>query len=273
MGAPTDRLPVQAVKTRDNPRVTVCMATRNGGDYIGRQLRSILDELEPTDNVIIVDDFSTDNTVSEIVGMGDERIEVVHNLTNIGYVRAFERALRLASGDVVFLADQDDVWIEGRRRELVRALAHHSVVASNVVYFDGSTPRSPILQRPWRLRGTSAAHRRRNRLRILIGIAPYYGCAMAMRREFIAQVLPFPEYLSESHDLWIALSANEFRTLGHVEASTLLRRIHSGNTTPSRPRGIAVVLGARVMLARALWETRARHHRWLKSTSRAMPQR
>ncbi|WP_235014676.1 glycosyltransferase [Microbacterium sp. SLBN-154] len=235
--------------------VSVCMATYNGAAYVEHQLRSILAELHPDDEVVIVDDASSDDTVTLIEAIGDERIRVIRQIVNRGYVRTFEAALSQAKGEVVMLADQDDEWIPGRRDVLQEAASASGVAASNLVMLDSGEPlRSPITGRPWRLEPSTSGHRLRNELRILAGVTPYFGCAMAVRRDVLPQILPFPPFLTESHDLWIATLANRLGIMRHVAGPTVRRRIHESNASSSRPRAITQALQARGMLVRAYVE-------------------
>ena len=86
-----------------------------------------------------------------------------------------------------------------------------------------------------------------------IGIRPYYGCTMAFRAAAKKQILPFPEFLTETHDQWIAIVANLNRSMVHVAAPTVARRLHDENTTPKSRRPVAVILRARIMLLRAIF--------------------
>lgn len=240
-------------------QVSVCMATYNGAAYVEEQLRSILDELESGDEVVIVDDASADETVAVIEAVGDARVRVFTQLENRGYVRTFAHAMELASGEILMLADQDDVWVPGRRRALVEGLREGRVAASNLVLLGDDEPlRSPLSGKPWRLRASTSRQRVRNELRILAGAAPYFGCAMAVRREFLGVVMPFPAFLVESHDLWIATIANTFGELRHVDSATVRRRIHDLNASSPRPRGAIAALRSRWMLVRALREAQRR---------------
>lgn len=240
-------------------RVSVCMAAYNGSRFIVEQLRSVLDELGPDDEVIVVDDASTDDTVALIESMGDARLHIVRNEHNVGYVRTFETAIEHARGDVIFLADQDDVWIPGRRAVLLDALGDARFASSNLLLLGSGDPLpSPITRRPWKLDRRTSSQWVRNRVRILLGIAPYYGCAMAMTSDFASMARPFPEFLTESHDLWLAILANADHSIRHVATPTIMRRVHDANASPSRPRGISHVLAARWMLWRAVIEARRR---------------
>ncbi|WP_374311206.1 glycosyltransferase [Microbacterium sp.] len=239
----------------DATRVSVCMAAYNGSKYVRHQLISILEELTDDDEVVVVDDASTDDTVAVVESIADPRIRLFAQPTNSGYVRTFETALLRATGDVLLLADQDDEWVPGRRAVLVEAALSAGFAASNLVFLGSGAPlRSPWTGRPWRLRSQASRHVVRNQLRIFAGDAPYFGCAMAIRRDVLPLVAPFPAFLIESHDLWIATVANLGRRLRHVDEVTVRRRLHDANASSERPRGLAPALRSRVMLVRAQFE-------------------
>ncbi len=107
--------------------ISVCMATRNGEKYIKRQLESILIQLTPDDEVVISDDSSSDRTVNIIKGFSDHRIYLYENNTFFSPIFNIENALKKASGEIIVLSDQDDVWLDNKiaviRRELTRASA------------------------------------------------------------------------------------------------------------------------------------------------------
>ncbi len=233
------------------------MATYNGSAYIGEQLSSILAQLGPGDELVIVDDASTDGTVNAVRGFNDERIRLYEAAANQGYVKSFEQAVRASRGSRIFLADQDDVWVDGRLEQMLEALEHYAVVASN---FDvlGGGPRPAIP----RLRSADSNRRASNLAGILVGYRAYYGCGMAFRREVLDLFVPVPRYLRESHDLWLAICGNVLGSIGHLDGSTLLRRIHGENATPSGWRSLPVILSARVVLLRLLaeaWRRKATH--------------
>lgn len=105
--------------------VSVCMGIYNGEKYIEEQLDSILRQTRRAEEVILCDDCSTDRTV-EIVrlfiekhGLG-ESWRLCCNKENRGYPGNFYYAMSLCAGDVVFLADQDDIWAETKLSGCVR---------------------------------------------------------------------------------------------------------------------------------------------------------
>lgn len=209
--------------------ISICMATYNGMDYLPEQISSIMVQLNDGDELIIVDDASTDGTVSYIRSIKDPRISIYQNEKNLGHVQTFARALNIARGEFIFLADQDDVWLEDRVSSMCRILAEGALlVTTNSAFMDkNGAPIKPMH------RGVFSINSKKyfkNIINIFAGKAFYYGCAMAMRRELLDVVLPIPKYV-ESHDLFIAMAANCGRSNVHLEINTLIRRIHGGNAS------------------------------------------
>ena len=227
--------------------VSVCLAAHDGAPWIGELLTSVLAQLGPQDEVVVVDDASTDDTVAVVEAMADPRIWLHRNETNLGYVRAFDRAMRLSTGDVVLLADQDDVWVPGRVEAMVAALEQHGVVATSVAVLG-----HPLEPPRWPLHARDSSRRLANLVAVMIGVRWYFGCAIGVRRDLLATVLPIPGWLDESHDLWIGIVGNVLGEMVHLEHPSVARRLHDGNQTPLGWRGPVQILRARWMLARCI---------------------
>ena len=210
--------------------VSVCMATFNGEAYVLQQVVSILEQLQPTDELIVVDDCSTDETVEIIRQIGDPRISIHVNDSNQREVRSFGRAISLARNDIVFLSDQDDVWVAGRLRFMTQRLIESGadVLCSNFTWTDAAGNSLDV-----KFDGVSASHSTRhlqNIFDIFIGKTNYFGCAMAFRCTFVPVIMPIPAFV-ESQDLWIALASNLARSNVHIDEDTLLKRQHGRNAT------------------------------------------
>lgn len=234
--------------------VSVCMATYNGERHVRRQIETILGELSSTDELIVVDDCSTDRTVEIILSMQDPRISVHRNAYNQRQVRSFATAIAFANNDVLFLADQDDVWIPGRVDLMCEALetARAALVASNFEWVDETEtpvdlPLTPVKQQ-------DSQRFLKNIFDIFVGRHKYLGCTMAFRRELVPLLLPIPSY-SEAHDLWLALAANVIGSNVHLEATTLRKRHHQGNFTDTvSGRSLYLKLRTRLLFVRSLLE-------------------
>lgn len=241
----------------DPVRVSVCMAAYNGAAHITEQIESILPQLGPADELVIVDDASTDDTVQVVSRIADDRIRLIASAENRGYVRNFEAALLQSRGEYVFLADQDDVWVPGRVEAMIAALQDSDVVASNFGFFGHRPRRIESI----RLRASDGPRRWANLFALWVGYRPYFGCAMAFRRPARDLILPFPAFLTETHDQWIAMVGNLAGSMVHLEQDTLVRRLHENNTTPKKWRSLRLILKARFMLVRAFFEAGRRIRR------------
>lgn len=107
--------------------VSVCMGTHNGETYIEQQLNTILRQTKAPEEVILCDDGSTDRTVSIIEqfirknGL-DDKWKLYRNKINKGYPSNFYYACSLCNEEIVFLADQDDIWKNDKIEKMCRVM-------------------------------------------------------------------------------------------------------------------------------------------------------
>ena len=93
--------------------ISIVVTTYNGERYIEKQLDSLRQQTVQADEVIIVDDCSTDNTfklVEKYIYFYGLNWTLLSNKYNQGYKKNFYNAISMASGDLIFLCDQDDEW-------------------------------------------------------------------------------------------------------------------------------------------------------------------
>lgn len=249
------------------PPITVCMATFNGALYLNEQIDSILTQLETNDELIIVDDCSTDKTTTIIKSYQSKIVKIFSNNENCGHVKTFESALRLATNDIILLSDQDDIWIPGRVSLILNELLSSSclLATSNFGLIDES---GNLLQDPavilLKENSTTSIS---NYIGLFLGKRPYFGCTMALHRDLLKIALPIPIFV-ESHDIWLALISNALMRNWHIERQTVLRRIHSRNLSPRKRRPMAKIVYSRIkmFLCTAIIMLRIFNHR-IKITS------
>lgn len=241
--------------------VSVCIATYQGENYVERQLRSILEQIGPGDEVIVVDDCSRDRTVEVIEGIGDARIAIHRNPANRREVYSFGRAIELARGDIIFLSDQDDIWLPGRLERMMESLrtSGAALVSSNFEWMDADEQPLNVA-----FDGVSSQTSQRhlsNIVEIFLGKTNYFGCAMAFQRRLVPLIVPIPAYV-ESHDLWIALAANQIGSNLHIDDKTLRKRRHVSNTTSTvSNRPLSLKIWSRWIFLRSMAELAARRGR------------
>ena len=236
------------------PRISVCMATYNGERYVAQQLSSILVQLDEKDEIVIMDDASTDETCRRIRALGDPRIRLVEHGNNRGVLRTFEDALRHASGDVIFLSDQDDIWVHDKVSTVMRALAEHpevALVASDTALIDedGKLTAESYFRPRGEFKPGFWANWVRNR---------YGGCTLAFRAELLNDILPFPHRRDTLHDIWIGIrnSLSGHGTL-YIDKPLVLNRRHESTATGRKRLGILRKLRGRLGLLLAVVEYEA----------------
>ncbi len=228
------------------PKVSVCMAAYNGGKYVDAQLKSILPQLDENDEVVIADDGSTDDTVSRIAGFNDSSIRLYKHVKNAGVVATFEDALRCATGDILFLCDDDDVWAPTkvqRFAELFLTRPDVEIVTSRVSLIDEEG------------RGFENAQLNRGG-KFVTGFWQnvfknhYQGSAMALRASLLGRVLPFPRRKSFLHDAWIGTRNDALGgKTAFIDEDLLFYRRHSSNV--SRRKSLPGQIRTRIELLAA----------------------
>lgn len=111
-------------------KISVCMGIYNGERYIEEQLASIMSQTMRPDEVILCDDCSTDCTVQVVRKFIEEnhlvdKWKLLVNQENKGYPGNFYHAMSLCTGDIVFLADQDDIWNLGKVERMAETMQQH----------------------------------------------------------------------------------------------------------------------------------------------------
>ena len=117
-------------KRMHKEQISVCMACYQGENYIKEQIDTILPQLNETDELIIIDDHSSDGTGQIVQELNDPRIRYVFNEKNLGVNRSFEKAIRMAKNEFIFMADQDDLWTEGRVEAMLKQLREGKLLVS-----------------------------------------------------------------------------------------------------------------------------------------------
>ena len=203
--------------------ISVCMATYNGEKYVEEQTRSILCQLGKDDELIISDDASNDNTITVIQQIKDDRIKILHN-ENHGIVHNFENALRNATGNYIFLCDQDDIWLPNKVNEMLEVLQSYDLVVSDCVVVDKNLK---VISNSFFREEASCKGFVKNLYK-----NSYLGCCMAFRKKILEYVLPFPKHIA-MHDIWIGLNVELRGSSFFLEKPLILYRRHGGNASSS----------------------------------------
>jgi glycosyltransferase involved in cell wall biosynthesis len=177
-------------------KISIAMATYNGERFILEQLQSFMDQTRQPDELIITDDCSGDSTeaiILEFIKVAPFKVIFHRNEKNIGYCGNFNAALMRTSGDLVFLSDQDDVWLPEKIEHII-SIANDNpealVIMNDALLTDGELNEVGL---------TKIEQIQSAGLDLDCFVM---GCCSTVRREFLDFCLPIVNGLN-SHDDWI----------------------------------------------------------------------
>lgn len=224
------------------------MATHNGEKYIREQIDSILMQISSSDELVISDDGSTDATLDIIKSYKDSRIKlfIYRHRQKYGYkidysTHNFENALKHAVGDLIFLADQDDVWLPNKVERVLENIAENDILLHGRKVVDANLNVLKEFAMPmpgfWRnIRSCSTT-----------------GCCTVLKRNVLQNVLPFPKS-GVAHDFWIGVYGGLLFKRTFLNESLILFRRHGDNVTPSDSKS-SMSISKRVLYRLiTLWE-------------------
>lgn len=128
-------------------RYSAVVPNYNDGSKISESLNSLVAQKHAFDEIIIVDDASTDNSVEVIEALIQDipNARLVRSEQNAGVVGALNRGLQMASGDYVFLCSANDTYNENMvvwAEEMLNEYPQAGIVSGNVGAFDQQTQRA-----------------------------------------------------------------------------------------------------------------------------------
>ena len=177
-------------------KISIAMATYNGAKYLQEQLDSFVAQTRQPDELVVCDDVSSDTTVDILESFRQQApfaVRIYRNETNLGFVKNFEKALSLCTGDIIFLSDQDDVWFDEKIctvEQIFVEKPNKIVIINDQVITSENLNASKFTK----LGNITSAGLKKD----------YFmtGCCTSMRREWLELVLPMPGCM-DGHDLWI----------------------------------------------------------------------
>jgi glycosyltransferase involved in cell wall biosynthesis len=216
-------------------KVSVALCTFNGERFVREQLESIWRQTRLPDEIVAVDDASADCTGEVLARCAAESrvpMRVLRNPQRLGSAQNFERAIGLCTGEIVFLCDQDDVWMPEKIALMCAPFEQDAsvmLVHSDALLVDGEL--KPLGARLFSALGLTSAERAEEdsgrAFALLLKRNIVTGAACAIRREVHARATPFdPNFV---HDEWLALHAALCGRLVRLEQPLILYRQHRAN--------------------------------------------
>lgn len=198
-------------------RIAAVIPTFNYGRFISRAIESALRQTRPPDEILVVDDGSTDDTAQVLAGFGDA-VRVMKT-PRVGVSLARNRGWRAVDADLIALLDADDNWRPTKLERQLEVMAEYPEViavgcGNRILDPNGRELMVRFYPNPSRDRG--------ERLRQIATRTAWVGSSnsgVLVRRSVLAQVGGFDETLAaaEDWDLWLRLAAlGEIRNVHDV---------------------------------------------------------
>lgn len=204
--------------------ISVAMATYNGRRYLPEQLASLVAQERRPDELVVCDDGSTDGTVEllgEFARTAPFRVRIHRNERNLGVLRNFEKALSLCEGDLVFMSDQDDVWLPDKISEVVQVFESTpgalAVINDKLIVDENLVPTGATMLGNIRGFGSPDGN----------FVA---GCCSAFRSDWLRIALPIPEG-AIAHDTWLVGLAHRLGVASISEKPLQYYRRHGANVS------------------------------------------
>lgn len=213
-------------------KISVALAAYNGEKFIEEQLYSILRQLGDGDEVIVSDDNPCGETQRIVCAIAEKDSRVKYFAgPGKGVIKNFEYAIGLCTGDIIFLSDQDDVWLDGK----VKAVTDEIKSGAVLVLHNAKVTDSKL-----KVTDESFFKSHGSRSGYLTNIIrnSYMGCCMAFDKSLKDVILPFPESLP-MHDQYIGLVAEKYakkngRRVTFLNTPYIYYRQHGSNVTGGR---------------------------------------
>lgn len=114
--------------------VSIITPTYNCGKFINETIKSVLNQTYKNWEMIIVDDYSTDDTEKIVLKINDERIKYHKLKTNSGAAIARTTAMQLAKGSYMAFLDSDDIWAEDKLEKQLNFMKKNNYAFSCTSY-------------------------------------------------------------------------------------------------------------------------------------------
>jgi glycosyltransferase involved in cell wall biosynthesis len=226
-------------------KLSIAMCTFNGGGFLKQQLDSFLVQALLPVELVICDDGSTDDSmliIEEFSALAPFPVLLHINSHNLGSTKNFEKAISLCTGDIIALADQDDVWYSHKLQSIVEAFVRDDEVG--MVFSDADIVDADLRKMGYLLwqkcdfdRGKQKIMAKDNGFEVFIKNQYVTGATMAFRSSLRALLLPISSRWV--HDGWISLLASAVSKVEVITEPLIMYRQHDGQQIGAARRSVA----------------------------------
>ena len=215
--------------------LSVALCTYNGESFLQEQLNSILNQSEPIDEIVICDDHSSDATVKIINNYQTKFPEIIKlhiNEVSLGPIKNFEKAIGLCNGEIIFLSDQDDVWVKDKVKKITKKFQGNPSLDAvftnaNLINQNGVLLGKTLFKNlNFSLEEQKKWSEGKAFKEILYYRNKITGATMAFKKSLFEKVMPFLILKNYWHDAQLGLHAAMENKLDWIDEPLIEYRIH-----------------------------------------------
>jgi glycosyltransferase involved in cell wall biosynthesis len=207
------------------PLISIALCTYNGAPYLAEQLDSLIGQTYKNIEIVVVDDCSTDDTYAILTDYASRypQFKIYQNENNLGFIKNFERAVKLCSGQFIALCDQDDIWLPQKIELQANAIGDNIFIYhdSEFIHEDGSPMNKKMSDIMNLYRGGQPE--------AFLFFNCVSGHSIFMKRELLDEALPLKE--TYFHDWWLAYVATNMGTINFIPECLVKYRQHDKSDT------------------------------------------
>nr|WP_263325078.1 glycosyltransferase family 2 protein [Neobacillus sp. Marseille-Q6967] len=216
--------------------ISIALCTYNGENYLEEQLKSILQQTRLPDEVVICDDRSSDNTIAIIEKfkkVAPFKVSIHRNEINLRSTKNFEKCINLCTGDLIFLSDQDDYWLENKLEIIEKEFINNNNL--KLIFTDGLVVDKNLKSLDYTLFQSLGFDERKKKIidknrefDVLMFRDVITGCTMAFKKNALKATIFPNEWI---HDAWIGLTIAALYpgSIKYLNDSLIYYRQHGSN--------------------------------------------
>ncbi len=208
--------------------ISIVMATYNGAKYLEEQLDSIYAQTYTNFELIVVDDVSSDETVSILEKYKQKYgLKYFVNDENMGVTKNFEKAILKCNGNYISLVDQDDVWLPNKLDFLYKNIGNFSLIYSNAGIINGNGEvQNKTTRDIYPLYGLDSETTDIYNYIVLNSFI--LGCSTMFKRELLQVLVPIYQ-TTRNHDWWLTMCAHNTNGIKYIDDVLFHYRHHENN--------------------------------------------
>jgi len=222
-----------------NNKISIALATYNGEKFLSQQLDSLLNQTYQNIEIIICDDNSTDNTINVIENYIKKYSNIIlyKNKKQLGFVKNFEKVIKLCKSEYIALCDQDDIWIKNKLEVQIQEMKLLEKMYKNrplLVHSDLKmiNENEKIIHSSY-FKFRNYRLKNKKDLAYILGACSVMGNTILFNQLLKNKILPFIEDI-EVHDYWIALVNELYGKRKTIYEALVLYRIHHKNSSNNK---------------------------------------